>query len=311
MPVVQALTSVPITGLTPTWLFYGSMAGVLYSADRRPVVREIGQGSYAFVPFKADKQNGAVWVMDLGPTVSRRYRCGVVGVNAAAFLRVTSGVPGGNAVPTILTFFQDATPASPTSSVVDLTAAQAGLFLVQEPVVGVGSAQRKPWSDKGAVSIVDLGGDSTYRYQNYHWGDGKLEVIDLAQFDILASWPAELPQEPFGEDGATYAPVDDTIRTESETGPAQVRNRFTGGKLDDFTFQLVLNPAQMAVLDTFYRVTLAKVRKFTWTDFRTLLPANYRFKSPPKSEYFASQQPDGVNPVRHWWRVEISLEMLP
>lgn len=297
-------SNVPVTGLTPTWLFYGSLAGVNYSTARQPQWRELTLGNYVFTPYAADKSARAVWVADFGASVARRYRCGVVGDGYQAFIRVASGVPAGTTPPTVITRFSDNTTASPTAPVTDLSASLAGLFVQPEPVIGIGLNQRKPWSQKGSVSYVDLGGDALYRYQSAWWGYGDVEAMDLSQFNILAVWPTDLPQEPFGEASASYSSRDNVIRTENETGPAQLRRRHTT-KVDLFNCTVVLTPDQMASLEYFYRTTLRETQKFTWTDFRTLLPCQYRFLAPPAAEYWASES----DPHGHWWRVQLQFEV--
>lgn len=314
MPTVQALNSsnVPVTGLTPTWLYYGNVSGTFYGTNRRPAWKEISQGSYAFAPWALDKTTGAAWAVDLGAGVTRRYRCGFVGDGYKAFLRIIGGVPSGTVAPaSMATYFQDGVSALPVASGIALVGTLAGFFLQPEPVIGVGALQRRPWTQKGALSLVDFGSgcDAEYRYQAAHWGDGTAVAIDVSQFDVLALWPATLPQEPFGESNGHYSSADNTITTENDTGPSQKRRRFTGKK-EKFECTLTLDPTQMATLQNFYRVTLAEVRKFTWIDFRTLLPANYRFVVPPDATYWASEQAQGAEPIKHWWTVAIQLELL-
>lgn len=310
MPVLQALngSNVPVTGLSPTWLYYGTPGGAAYGADRRPLWVELGQGSYCFNPYTADKQNGVVWVVDLGASVSRRYRWGTLGGSYGykAFLRIAGGVPAGTTPPTVNSYWLDGSAASPVPTVLNRSSALAGLFLIQEPMVN----QRPIWTDKGAVSMVDFGvtADTMYRYQSEDWGSGIVETIDMTQFNILEEWPDTLPADPFAEGDATYTPVPNVIVTESDTGPFQRRRRFTG-RQEYLEFSAKLSPEQMATLETFYRVTLAEVRKFTWFDFRTMEEANYRFDGKYTASYWASDTPDDQG--RHaYWHVHIRLELV-
>lgn len=120
----------------------------------------------------------------------------------------------------------------------------------------------------------------------------------------MATWPATLPQNPFDQDGATYEPSENIIRSDTETGPAKMRRRFTG-KNEKLSFSMVLTPTQWAALDTFYETTLQAVGKFQWIDFRTKAAANYRFKKKPSQTYW------GEDSTGVYWQVSVDLELIP
>lgn len=119
-------------------------------------------------------------------------------------------------------------------------------------------------------------------------------------------WPAVLPQDPFGSDDPTYTPADNILRTQMQAAVAKARPLFTAVP-EAITVKLQLNPAQRAALRTFLQVTLGYVMPFTWVDFRTGLPATYRYagKALPPEQYM------GTDASGTWWLVQFDLELLP
>lgn len=87
--------------------------------------------------------------------------------------------------------------------------------------------------------------------------------------------------------GASYAPVDITIRTQMDAGPAKVRRRYTAGPAD-VTLRLLCDRAQVQTLDDFVAITLSTTLPFTWRDWRKPAGAEnvavYRFKRHPTYE---------------------------
>jgi hypothetical protein len=115
----------------------------------------------------------------------------------------------------------------------------------------------------------------------------------------MAVWPATLPQRVLLGD-FTESAEPNVIRTEMETGPAKLRRRYTA-EVKVFQASLVLTTAQVALLDTFYDVTVGAVDPFDWVHHRTLAAVEYRFRGRP--EY----RPLGAG----YWRTTLMLEILP
>ncbi|HID8537157.1 TPA: hypothetical protein ACXIMI_002287 [Stenotrophomonas maltophilia] len=116
----------------------------------------------------------------------------------------------------------------------------------------------------------------------------------------LARWPTSLPPplvEGYSEEGGD----DGVISTTVEAGPVKRRPRFSSVP-DPITAVLLLNRAQLQVLNGFYLLTLGKTARFIWEDFR--LPAAtdnvaiYRFMAKPAPKPVA---PD-------YWKVTLQLE---
>lgn len=120
----------------------------------------------------------------------------------------------------------------------------------------------------------------------------------------MANWPATLPT-PIAS-SVSYKPQQaNSIRTDFPAGVAKMRRRFTA-VAEDFSGRILINQAQIAILDDFVQNTLADVLPFTWSDFRRPIgPANarqYRFKARP--EYSRADVPGE-------WFADLQLEMLP
>jgi hypothetical protein len=121
----------------------------------------------------------------------------------------------------------------------------------------------------------------------------------------VVSWPTTLPATPFGEEGATYTPMENNIiRSSNEYGPGKLRRRFTGQN-EKLTFTMVLSPSQLATFKTFYNVTVSGVKRFKWKDHRTGAVAFYRFMKEPAQGY-AGSNADGS-----WWAMNVELELVP
>ena len=118
-----------------------------------------------------------------------------------------------------------------------------------------------------------------------------------------AFWPVDLPQEPYQDGPPSYTPQDNTIRTSTGSGPNKMRRRFTA-VTEDVSIKMVITEQELATLFDFCKLTVAEVLPFTWVDFRTGLPATYRFKagySSIKQEWWAAD----------YWTISIDLELLP
>lgn len=310
MPVERVSQSdhTPLTGLTPSWIYYGDYAGNNRMSTSAPAWRGFGSSNvYAFAPWLQDRLQGALWVADFGALAYPRYRWGSIRSDAKAFYLVSGGAAV-DSYPGAGTFTTEALTGAVSASALTKVPGVTGLYVVLE-----GSPASQKWSQVGAVSFGTFGVDEPYNQQYQWWGDGVVASgADLTVLRKYASWPANtgFPQEPFAEGEVQYVPTDNTIRTDPDTGPAQVRRRFTG-KLGTLSFQLILSPENRAILEAFYRTELAETAKFSWKDYTTGQTAVYRFKGPPTYEWWAADERSGSTDNRHWWRASITLEHLP
>lgn len=97
----------------------------------------------------------------------------------------------------------------------------------------------------------------------------------------MTDWPSDLPDEVL-RDGYSETIVDRTIRTANDAGPENSRPRYTS-TMTDFTVSQFLTSAEVAILLTFHDTTLeGGSLSFDWIHPRTLAPATFKFKSPPR-----------------------------
>lgn len=88
-------------------------------------------------------------------------------------------------------------------------------------------------------------------------------------------WPASLPNLP--QLGWGEKKLENRIRSETDTGPAKVRRRFTRA-VRRVSLPLVLTTAQAATLDDFHTNTLSDgVLRFDYVHPRTGLTHSFRF----------------------------------
>lgn len=123
------------------------------------------------------------------------------------------------------------------------------------------------------------------------------------QYFILTNsgWPITLPQLPFeAGSGPSYEPAPNVLRTDMEAGPAKVRRRFTAVP-ERVTFSLTLSEAELAILDSFVRITLRDALPFDWIDHRNGANATYTFMVRPSSEWYGGD----------YWAVNFQLEKQP
>lgn len=116
----------------------------------------------------------------------------------------------------------------------------------------------------------------------------------------MADWPLTLPTAPLMERfQETFA--DTALRTAMDQGPAKLRARGTAGvALLDLSY--LLNGAQAATLETFYRSTLAGgTQAFTFLHPRRAVSVQARFRKPPKL----------IPRSGHYYLAAIELEVLP
>lgn len=113
------------------------------------------------------------------------------------------------------------------------------------------------------------------------------------------TWPAELPQLP--NYGWSDAKLDNTVRSETDSGPAKVRPRYTkANRRAQFGYHLTA--AQVAILDAFHSSTLASGSlRFDMVHPRTGLTYAFRFLEP----YETSEIAEG------FYATTLALEYLP
>jgi hypothetical protein len=94
------------------------------------------------------------------------------------------------------------------------------------------------------------------------------------------TWPATLPQT-VDQPTFTEGFADVVERSSMDSGPAKIRQRFTGG-IQTFRATITLTTAQAATLQTFFDVTTAGGSlEFAWTHPRTGAVARMRFLAAP------------------------------
>lgn len=117
-------------------------------------------------------------------------------------------------------------------------------------------------------------------------------------------WPAGLPQSPL-IDSFSEQVQDTRVRTTFDSGPPQMRRRFTA-TLRYFSCAFILTKAQVATLDAFVQTTLnGGTSQFQWKHPRTGATINLRFVEIPSYDGYSADE-DG--PL---FRVQCKLEMLP
>lgn len=114
----------------------------------------------------------------------------------------------------------------------------------------------------------------------------------------MAVWPGSLPQLP--EYGWAERKLENRIRSETDSGPAKVRRRFTRATRQ-LSLSMLLTQAQVATLDTFHTSTLKDGSlRFDLVHPRTGLTNECRFTSP----YEVTEIAEGL------YRATIELEYL-
>lgn len=119
------------------------------------------------------------------------------------------------------------------------------------------------------------------------------------------TWPEDLPQTPYKDGSPSGEPaIDNTIRTSVTAGPAKLRRRFTAVPTTVKLDNIWMTTEQVNVLDAFIANTLKEVNPFQWIDFKTGLPAMYRFPNGSKSVKWSHDAGDV-------WLISLELEKLP
>lgn len=111
-------------------------------------------------------------------------------------------------------------------------------------------------------------------------------------------WPASLPQQP--QLGWSEEKVSNTIRSESDTGAAKLRRRFTAATWV-LSLPFFLTEAQVATLEAFHGSTLADgVLRFDFAHPRTGVTESMRFRGPLSIS----------EPAKGFYRATLELEFI-
>lgn len=117
----------------------------------------------------------------------------------------------------------------------------------------------------------------------------------------MPTWPSSLPAP--RRSGYEEGPQDNTIGSQTDTGPGKVRRRFTA-VADDCGFELRVTEDQLNTFINFHKNTLRSgTLPFTYTHPRTSDTVSARFK--PKTP------PRWTRVGGAYWSVSIKLEILP
>ncbi len=113
------------------------------------------------------------------------------------------------------------------------------------------------------------------------------------------TWPPGLPQKPLL--GWSEKLPEATIRTDTDSGPAKLRRRFTAATRD-VSLPMALTETEATILDDFY-VDDAKMGslRFDWTHPRTGVATEFRFREPPNL----------TEPANGLYNVTLALEIMP
>lgn len=115
----------------------------------------------------------------------------------------------------------------------------------------------------------------------------------------MANWPndPDFPQVPL-QSGFSQVKKDNTIRSPMGYGPAKIRPRTLVG-IEHVTASIEIMENQVDILDTFYNNNQGL--SWGWTNWITMMPANYRFLAPPTYRAMGGQ----------WYSVTMTLEIVP
>lgn len=115
----------------------------------------------------------------------------------------------------------------------------------------------------------------------------------------LSVWPLDLPTHVLA--GASLDPGADPLRSQNDTGPANVRPRATA-RVRTWDAQVALSGEQMATLETFWAVDLAMGSlQFQWLDPAARTSKLFRFVTKPVFRHLEADR----------WRAGVKLEILP
>lgn len=121
----------------------------------------------------------------------------------------------------------------------------------------------------------------------------------------MAAWPGSLPYFMLN---ARESQQDGAVRTDMETGPAKVRQRFTAVSRYLDCEVMLATAAQRATFDTFFFTTLANGSlTFDQVDPADGTTQSFRFMAPPEFTYTKAGSGSGSLNTK----VRLRLEILP
>lgn len=117
-------------------------------------------------------------------------------------------------------------------------------------------------------------------------------------------WPANLPSAWLTSVG--FAPAEQVLRTQMDTGPAKVR-RVSSSTPTDVPIQVRFSGADVTTFETWFTGTLlGGALRFTWKHPITGASVEYRFKARP---HWDLEIPGDQHRSR--WRAGFALELMP
>lgn len=102
----------------------------------------------------------------------------------------------------------------------------------------------------------------------------------------MAYWPVTLPQKPLAG-SLSFQDQDNVLRGPADVGEPTRRRRYTAASRM-LSFSVVLNAAQLAILDTFYHTTLGGVDRFTWADPVSGTEKEFAFAAPCQVQHMVA-----------------------
>lgn len=96
----------------------------------------------------------------------------------------------------------------------------------------------------------------------------------------MSAWPETIPALPLQE-GFSETLRNVVIRTQTDSGPAKTRSRYTAGP-KNYTMQFILTQTEKTALNTFFDTTLVNgSTSFTYTNPASGESGTFRFLGPP------------------------------
>ena len=117
----------------------------------------------------------------------------------------------------------------------------------------------------------------------------------------MSTWPQNLPPIRLPVE---FEHQDSTIRTQMESGPAKIRQRFTATSMF-YSLSMRMTGAEYATLDTFYGNN--KATSFDMDDPTSGQTESFRFTAPPQASVIAGE----ADADKRLLDVHIQLERLP
>jgi hypothetical protein len=122
---------------------------------------------------------------------------------------------------------------------------------------------------------------------------------------VTAAWPGTLPDTALME-GLIYAPMDQSVSTQMETGPPKRRRRFSTDVIP-VQVPLILTGTELTAFLAFYNTTLdGGSAPFTWKDPRLDTTVTFQFTAAPAWRPLRAHG----TPASRLWAGELSLVRL-